>query len=418
MGYTQHAIRGAGWNGALQVATMLLSALKVIILARILSPNDFGLFALVAVTIGIVESFTETGINPTIIQSPKSIAYFLDTAWVISIVRGLIISILMMTAGFGMRFIYDSPQLFVLVGIASLIPIVKGLINPAIITLQKDLRFFRDSVYRLLVLIVEVTATITLAVLSQSVYAMVFGLVISALFEVGITWVMFSIRPRFSYLSSRAKEIFDNMKGLNVLSMLGYAAENVDNLIVGKVVGTAGLGIYQNSYGFTHKLNLQLAKSVQVGTFPVYARIKDDQKRLKRAYLRTVLTSMGIFILIATPVFLFPKESVLILLGNKWLAAVPLIRPLLVAGLLQSVVAMSSSLLVARRAYFWLNTNLLVTTVTMVVLVAILGTQYGQIGAVSAVVIARALALPASLYGVYETLHKKEVTAPKATWNL
>jgi len=417
MGYTKHAIRGAGWNGALQIATTLLSALKIVILARILSPNDFGLFALVAVTIGIVESFTETGINPTIIQSPKSITYFLDTAWVISIVRGLIISICMMTAGFAMQFIYDSQQLFVLVGVASLIPLIKGFINPAIITLQKDLRFFRDSFYRLLVLVVEVVSTISLALLLNSVFAMVFGLVISAIFEVIITWAMFSIRPRFAYISSRAKEIFDNMKGLNVLSILGYASENVDNLIVGKVVGTAGLGIYQNSYGFTHKLNLQLAKSVQIGTFPVYARISDDLQRLKRAYLKTVLTSLGTFILIAIPFFLFPRETVLLLLGNQWLEAVPLIRPLLLAGLLQSVVAMSSSLLVARRAYFWLNANLFITTTTMIVLVVILGSQYGLIGAVMGVVIARALALPASLFGVYKTLTTKTVPV-KTTWQL
>lgn len=417
MGYTQHAVRGAGWNGALQVATTVLAALKVVILARILSPNDFGLFALVAVTIGIVESFTETGINPTLIQSPKSISYFLDTAWVISIVRGLIISILMMAAGFAMQFIYSSPQLFILIGVASLIPLAKGLINPAIITLQKDLRFFRDSFYRLLVLIVEVVSTITLALLLQSVYALVFGLVISALFEVAITWAMFSVRPRFVYLSSRAKEIFDNMKGLNILSILGYASENVDNLIVGKVIGTAGLGIYQNSYGFTHKLNLQLAKSVQVGTFPVYARMREDQQRLKRAYLKTVFTSLGTFILIAVPFFLFPKESILILLGEKWLSAAPLIRPLLIAGLLQSVVAMSSSLLVARRAYFWLNANLLITTTAMVFLVVTLGSRYGLIGAAIGIVVARGLALPASLFGVYETLNRKDITT-KTPWKI
>jgi O-antigen/teichoic acid export membrane protein len=222
MGYTKHAIRGAGWNGALQLATMALSALKVVILARLLSPNDFGLFALVAVTIGTAESFTETGINPTIIQSQKSIGYFLDTAWVISIIRGLLISVVMLLAGFVMQYVYNSQQLFVLIGVASLIPLIKGLINPAIITLQKDFRFFRDSVYRLLVLIIEVVSTITLAVLLHSVYAMVLGIVISALFEVAITWAMFSARPRFNYIRSRAKEIFDNMKGLNISSVLSY----------------------------------------------------------------------------------------------------------------------------------------------------------------------------------------------------
>src|SRR5687767_6666961 len=256
MGYTKNAVQGVGWNGAVKVATILLSAAKIMVLARILTQADFGLFALVAVAIGIVESLTETGVNPTIIQSNKSINYFLDTAWVISIVRGLIVSIVMILMGFGMSYFYNSPQLFVLVGVASLIPLIRGFINPAIVSLQKDLRFFRDSVYRLSLLVVEVSSAILFGFLFRSVYALIFGLIASAIFEVLLTFLMFKEKPRLQYLKSRAHEIFHNMKGLNISSILGYVVENVDSLIVGKVIGTSGLGIYQNSYGFTHKLNL------------------------------------------------------------------------------------------------------------------------------------------------------------------
>ncbi|MBW7943769.1 oligosaccharide flippase family protein [Patescibacteria group bacterium] len=416
MGYTKHAIRGAGWNGALQVATTVLAAVKIVVLARILTPNDFGLFALVVITLGILEATSETGINPTIIQSEKSISYFLDTAWVISLIRGLLISILMILMGFVLRSVYQSEQLLTLVGLAALIPIIKGFINPAIVTLQKDFRFFRDTVYRFLVLVVEASSTIVIALLLRSVFAMVLGLIVSASFEVVLTWLMFNVRPRLNYISSRAREIFTNMKGLNILSILGYASENVDSLIVGKVVGTSGLGIYQNSYGFTHKLNLQLAKSVQHGTFPVYARMSNDQPRLRRAYLRTVSTSIGIFTVIAIPFFLFPELTVSILLGDKWLEAVPLIRPLLIAGIIQSVAAISSSLLVSRRAYFWMNANLLMTVVSMAMLVFILGTRYGLIGAVIGVLLSRAMALPISLFGVYQTLYKAPTPVARQRW--
>lgn len=413
MGYSTHALKGAGWNGILQVITTLLAAVKIAVLARILSPNDFGLFALVAVAIGIVESLTETGINATIIQSQKSTSYFLDTAWVISIVRGLIISIVMILMGFGMQYFYNSPQLFILVGVASLIPLIKGFINPAIVTLQRELRFFRDSVYRLLRLVVEVVCTIVFALALQSVYALILGLIASAVFEVFITFVMFKERPRLIYVRSRAAEIFNNMKGLNMMAILSYIAENIDNIIVGKVVGTSALGIYQNSYGFTHKLNLQLAKSVQFSTLPVYARINADTERVKKAFLKTLSVSIGSFILIAIPFFFLPELTVRILLGEKWLAAVPLIRPLLLAGIIQSVASVSSALLVVRRVYFWLNANLVITTVMMIVLVIALGSRFGLIGVVYGVLIARLIAMPVSLYGVYQTLRQG-----KSSWKV
>jgi lipopolysaccharide exporter len=400
MGYTKHAILGVSWNTIVKLLTTVLAAIKIAVLARILSPVDFGLFSLVMVAIGIVESFTETGINTTIIQSKKSLNYFLDTAWVISICRGLLISILMIVMGFGMQWFYQSPQLSVLVGLASVIPFIKGFINPAIVTLQKELRFFRDSLYRLSLLVVEVTSSIVLGVLLQSVYALILGLLISAIFEVVLTFLMFKDRPRFVYMSSRAQEIFHNMKGLNVIAIFSYVVENIDSVIVGKVVGTAGLGIYQNSYGLTHRLNLQLAKSVQHATFPVFMRFSDDLARLRRAFLKTLYVSLAGFALVSLPFFLFPQLTVQILLGDKWLQAIPLFRPLILAGLLQSIVAISSALLIARKQYRWLSVNLIVNTTLMVILITVFGTRFGLIGAAWGLVASRLFSLPAIAIGL------------------
>src|SRR5690348_7551898 len=124
MGYAQHALRGAGWNGVLKVVSVLFIAAKIFVLAHLLSPSDFGLFSLVAIALGIVEATTETGINTTIIQSQRSIEYFIDTAWVIAILRGMVISILMILIGAGIQQYYHQQQLFFLVAIASLVPFI------------------------------------------------------------------------------------------------------------------------------------------------------------------------------------------------------------------------------------------------------------------------------------------------------
>lgn len=414
MGYSRTAITGAGWNGGLQLATTILAAVKIAILARILTPSDFGVFALVAVALGLIESLTETGINATIIQSSKSTKYFLDTAWVISIVRGLLIAILMLLLGVAMRYIYNAPALLPLIAVASLIPIIKGFINPAIVTLQRELRFFRDAVYRLLRLVVEVISSVLLALILQSVFALVLGLLVSAIFEVLLTFVMFKDKPRFLYLRSRAQEIFANMKGLNLMAILSYVAENIDNLLVGRVLGTAALGIYQNSYGFTHKINLQLAKSVQFSTLPVYARLQEDASRLRAAFRKTLLVSLAVFTFIGLPFFLFPRETVLILLGAQWLEAVPLIRPLIVAGIIQSAVSIASAILVIRRRYFWLNANLITSVVVMITGITILGQRFGLPGVVTAVIVARLLALPLSLFGAWQAL--QPAPPPKPRW--
>lgn len=405
MGYTSKAIQGVSLSTLVKIGMTVLSAIKLMILARIISTYDFGLFAFVAVAIGIVESVTETGINATIIQSSKSVNYFLDTAWVISIIRGLLISIFMIFLGFGMEIFYDSPQLLTLVGIASFVPLIKGFINPAVVTLHKEMLFVKDSVYRLSLLVVEVVASVTLGLLLRSVYALVFGLLISAVFEVALTFWMFKDRPRFIYLKSRAQEIFENMRGLNIMAVLGYVVENMDSLIIGKVTSTSALGVYQNSYGLTHRFNLHLAKSVTHGTFPVYAKIQQEQLRLRRAFFRTLAISMTGFALISLPFYLFPHWTIVFFLGENWLEAVTLVRPLIIAGLLQSIVSISSPVFMARKSYFWFNANLFVTAVCMLVFVTILGRQYGLGGAVNGVLIARAISLPIVLIGIFRVLY-------------
>ena len=86
MGYTKNAISGFSWQTLLKLIQNGLSVIKIFVLARLLSPNDFGMFSLITIALGLVEAFTETGINFTILQSKKSVRYFLDTAWVIAII--------------------------------------------------------------------------------------------------------------------------------------------------------------------------------------------------------------------------------------------------------------------------------------------------------------------------------------------
>ena len=80
MGYKQYAIAGFSIQSLQKVFIFFLNFLKITILARLLKPTDFGLFSLVMIAIGLTESFTQTGINTTIVQSKKDINYFLDTA--------------------------------------------------------------------------------------------------------------------------------------------------------------------------------------------------------------------------------------------------------------------------------------------------------------------------------------------------
>ena len=403
MGYKRQVFSGFSLNGFVTFATALAGGIKVIFLARLLSPHDFGVFSLVAVLLGSLEAFTETGINTTIIQSERSVGYFLDTAWVVSIFRGFAIGVLVLVAGIIMRMIYHEDVLLSLAAVAAFVPLIRGFINPAIVSLHKDMLFFRDSLYRLSLVIVDMICAIAFAFVLKSSMAFILGMVSAAVFEVAITFIFLKARPRFAYIPSRAKEIYQNAKSLNLAMALGYAVQNVDNLIVGKVVNTTSLGLYAQGYSLSHKFNLELSKSVQHATLPVYVRILKDKPRLRKAFWKSTLGSIGLFILASAPLIFFPKLFVDIILGGgKWIGVIPILPYLAIAGIIQSFVLLGQNLFTSVKSYFWLNFTLGLNAITMIFFILLWAPSGGLQGAVNGLLVSRIVTFIAVSLGVYQ----------------
>lgn len=404
MGYSGKAVEGFTWQTILKVVSSLIVLAKISVLARLLTPNDFGLFSLTVITLGLSEAAAQTGINVTIIQSKRSLEYFVDTAWVISIVRGLIIAIMMVLMGFGLSRYFQQPELVMLVALTSAVPVIKGFINPSIVGMRKELRFFRDSVYQLSLVIVECLIAIGLGLWLKSVTAMLWSMIGAAMFEVVISHLLFELKPRFHYLKSRAQTIFENAKWLSVSSILGYLNDNLDDFVIGKIVGTAPLGIYHNAYSLTHKANYDLARSSQFGTLPILTKIMGDKTRLRSAMWRTVGSMILLMIATSIPLLLFPELIVNLILGDQWLAAVPLIKWLTLAGVTHSLALIGYTLFLAKGKYTPMNSHQVVNLVLTIGLIVFFGQQSGLEGAVFGLAMGRLLALPIVIYGAYQQL--------------
>lgn len=408
MGYTKAAITGFSWQTALKIATAGLSLLKVATLARLLSPSQFGQFSLVTIALGLSEAVTETGINVTIIQSKRSVEYFLNTAWVVAICRGLLIGSLMVLLGIVMSGYYDDSSLSPLIALAAMVPIVKGFINPAIVSLHKDLRFFADSTYRLSLVIVDLILAILLTFWFPTVVSLIVALVGTALFEVSISLFFFKTRPRFAVIPSRVKEILHNSKGLSIAAALQYINENVDNLLIGKLLGTFNLGLYHNGYRLAHKPNTDAATAASHGVFPVYTKIAQDNKRLVRAFSRST-TAVFILATIATlPLILAPEFFVQIVLGDQWLAITPAVPWLAGAGLVHTFTTLSYTLLLTKKDYRLLNTHQLGTAIATIISLLALTQSWNLLGAGIAIFFARLSMLPILGYALYKHLFREQ----------
>ncbi len=402
MSYFKQAVSGFSWQTLMKIFAALISLIKISILARLLSPDDFGLFSLTVITLGLSEAAAQTGINITILKSRRSVSYFIDTAWVISIARGFIIAIMMILMGFGLSYYFDNPQLISLVSLTSLVPVIKGFINPCIISLRKSFKFFKDSLYHLSLILVEGILAVALGLLFKSVSAMIFSMIGAAIAEVIISFTFFKLKPQFKYLRSRAQVIFNNAKWLSLSSLMGYLNDNLDDFVIGKMVGTYKLGLYHNAYALTHKVNYDVAKSVHHGTLPVYTKISTDSKRLKKATFKTLGFTSLLLLITSALILGFPEFFVNLILGPKWLEITPLISWLVLAGVTHSLALIGYTLFLAKSAYKTLNIHQFLNLILTISLITILGQKQGLTGAVMGLALGRVLSLPVIFYGIYQ----------------
>lgn len=404
MGYTKNTIYGFSWQTLLKFLTMVTVLIKTMFVARILTPNDFGLFAIIAIALGIAEATTQTGVNLTIIQSKRSIQYFIDTAWVIAIIRGFIIGIIMVVLGIILSNFYTENSLKILIAIAALVPIVKGFINPSIILFHKNLEFLKDSVFRFTVIVVEVIFAVVFSYIFHSVVGLILALIASGLFEVVLSFVIFKDKPSFHYIPSRAKVIFSNAKGISISAALSYINENIDDFLLGKIIGTYNLGLYHNAYSLGHKTNYDFAKSIHHSILPVFTKISDNLERIKAAFFKSLFVTVLFSIGVSLPILIAPKFFVTLILGNNWIGIIDYLYLFVFAGILQSITLIFYSLFFAQKNYRYINYHLALTVAVLITLLLVLPAKGGIAGAGIALIVSRAVSMPIIIYGAFKTL--------------
>ena len=407
MGYSIDFFKGLGWNGGLKIASKGLTAIKLAVLARLLLPHDFGIFSLVLVSISLIEVFTETGINTTIVQSKKPVEHFIDTAWVVSIVRGFFISLAMIAVGQILQTFYFESQLFNLVLLASLIPIIRGFINPAIVTFHKELKFSSDTFYRFSLVILDVVASIILGLWLRNVIALILPMILTAIFEVSITFMFVRLKPKLQFNKNVFLEIFHNTKWLNGFSVLDYLNKNLDDLIVGKILGTNILGLYRNSFSLTQSATAELGLTVIHASFPVLTKIDHQQNRFGNAVKKVIFSFSGLLFLPTLILVLFPEPIVKILLGEQWLSIIPIIPLLAVSGYLQGIINISGPIFIAKKKYHFLLSSLFLTLVTMIASLLILAPQIGFVGIGWSILLSKIVAIPFIAFFLYRTTHEQ-----------
>jgi O-antigen/teichoic acid export membrane protein len=404
MGYTKDAVKGISWVGAFRVTTRGVSFARTIVLARILTPAQFGIFGIATLIISFLEILTETGINVFLIQKKDRVEEYINTAWVVSIFRGIIIAFVVALLAPVISGIFNSPESTNAIYLISVVALLRGFINPSLVKFQKELRFNHEFRFKFAVFVLDSTVAILVSLITKSAIGMVWGLIAGAALEVVLSFLFLKPRPTWNYNSKQFGEIVRSGKWITGAGIFQFLFRQGDDAIVAKIMGENSLGIYQVAYKIASLPISEITDVFGRVTFPLYVKIADDKRRLQKAFMKTTTVTSVLAISIGIFLFVFGQQLILLLLGDKWIAVVPLVRILSIFGVVQAITNSMNAFLLALEKQRYVTVSSLVQVTVLIALIFPLIATRGLFGAALAPLVSSLITLPIMLYFVYISL--------------
>jgi lipopolysaccharide exporter len=308
--------------------------ISMLILARLLTPADFGLVALAMVVIGLVGVLLDVGINIQLVRNENATRDDFDTAWTIRILQGGVAAGLILATSWLAGDYFHDRRITVIMWILAPMPIIGSLGNIGIVNFQKDLEFGKEFQYlfwrRLIGFFVTIAATLWL----RSYWGLVIGSLANALGGTLLSYIVHDYRPRLSL--EKARDMWGFSTWLMLRSIGAYISTQVDKVVLGRRSTPDVIGAYKLADELAGMPSSDLLAPVGRALFPAFAREQSHPTRLRDTFLLALAVSTLIVIPAGLGLSLVADVAVPSLLGNQWLAAIPLLQILALNGMINA----------------------------------------------------------------------------------
>ncbi len=309
-----------------RLITRLIDMATLLVLARILLPTDFGLFAIAMSVVAVVEAALEIPLNQALLRLPVISKAQYDTAFTLSALRALLMSSILLLAAWPFAWFYDDYRLFPLVCILAIGANARGLTSPRLAEYQKSMSFWRDFAIELTGKSIGFTAAVAMALLTRSYWSIVAGAVVYPVTVMIASYCLAPYRPRFSLSQLPLFSGFVGwMSAAQVINAVNWQSER---LLLGKLQPTSQLGLFTTASDISNIPMLALFGPITRPLLAAFSHVRDDKDRLSRSYqtASAAILTIGLPLLVGES--LLAEPAIRLVLGDIWLGAVPLLQGL------------------------------------------------------------------------------------------
>ena len=384
---------GLAWKVASQVFRQLSRVAVVVILARLLTPEEYGLAAMVLVFSALVLIFADLALGAALVQREELNEADRSTVFWTSAAMGTLFMLFGFAASWPIAAFYGEPEVQPLFALLSVSFLVTALGTTQSALLNREMQFRSLELRMMAGTLVGGTAGIVVAAAGGGAWAIIVQQLAIAVTSTLLLWAFSPWRPRFTYSLHSLRSLGGFSLNVFGTRVLFYANRNLDNMLIGRFLGASALGAYAIAYNVMLMPLARIAQPIVEVLFPAMSRIQDDRRRMAAMWLRANRMIGAITVPAMIGLILVAPEFVATLFGAKWAEATPVIQILAWVGLLQSLQRLNSSVLLAcDRTGTLLRYSLVVLTASVVAFVA--GLHWGIVGVATGYVISSTIVEP------------------------
>jgi O-antigen/teichoic acid export membrane protein len=337
--------KGTLWTVLMRLSIRLLGVISLLILARFLVPEDYGLIAKAVLTGSVLELITEFGFFAALIKNQRATPSDYNTVWTLSILRALFLGMILVLSASSIATFYNEPSIESLIYVYAFSNVLVGFTNVGIVDFHKEMKFNKDFTFNLLKKLSSFFTTIIIAIVWKSYWAFPIGVLVGNIIALVASFIMSSYRPVFSLAATHS--IFNFSKWMFLYSFMRALSGKLDAFILSKLASDSELGLYTVSKELATMPTLELAMPVARASLPGLSLISHNSSEFNVIYSNTLLVVLLLALPAAVGVSVLSTEITYVLLGSLWADAAPFIEILALVGLTQVFGACSVSSLIA-----------------------------------------------------------------------
>lgn len=411
----QRAIRGGIITSASQVIMFVLRLASIMVLARLLIPEHFGLIGMVTALTVFIEKFEDLGLGDAVVQRKEITHEQLSTLFWLNIIICLFIAILVALCAKAIALFYDDQRLvWITVALASNF-VFSGLSIQPMALFRRRMRFDHFALVRILSTAVGLAVAIILALLDYGYWALVWKEISRSMTVTLLAWSFCTWRPSLPVRNSGVKSMLKfggNVTGYNILY---YLSNNLDSILLGKFYGAVQVGLYSRARQLSAIPMNPLLEPMQYVSLPALSALQNDPVNYRNYFEKMLAILTFLYMPIIVYIGIYSHPVIYTALGSQWIAAVPIFRILAFSTFVSPIVVMLGLIMLStgqsRRYFFWgLFTSL------STIIAFLIGIKWGVIGLAVSWLVSTALNLTFSLFFVFKGTSVGIVSALKSIY--